>query len=518
MAAAPLYNRSPMTTGVPPPLRVRQFSSFGNDTITTSSTSIPPALVADCKAFNGFDACSSSGDFGSCLATKGLDCSCVGGLGYLDCVSASIARSSCWGVAGVLPSTEWDAYERSWFQTACPTPPSTAMAALPQPTTVSVELEAPKIVPPPPGFTATPAAPITQPTSTFTGSGKLLEQANCKSTSFSLVSADNIIMYAAFVGCMADRPECCPWSVSLDGSSTATPHEGNRVAGGPGRFPIPANGVQALLSRCPDDYYSVSGQCCPNGFYKFTSKIAYQTPCFSSLNAKITPPELTAGLAGNPTDTSLPTSAVINVAWAMGYNVSAEATPPLSKGAAIGVGVGAGVFGIALVGLTIWVFFRVRRNKKNAAVAPAAAVEHSYHDQDPKASPNVGVAYPQGYSPAPPTSPPVSPQSTGTGMVAGQYGHVRQFSEGSQVGGYGHARTFSDASVSSGGWTKPSQGGQEYGYQGQGQPQSQGGYPMQEYQQPQQGYQQPQQGYQQQLPPQELPQGPGGYGGGYGRR
>lgn len=385
-------------------------------------------------------------------------------------------------------------------------------------------------MPPPPEYTPTPAAPITQPTSTFAGSGKLLQQANCKSTSFSLVSADNIIMYAAFVGCVADRPECCPWSVSIDGSPSATPHEGNRVAGGPGHFPIPANGVQALLSRCPDDYYSVSGQCCPNGFYKFTSKIAFQTPCFSSLNGKITPPVLTAGLAGNPTDTSLPTSAVINVAWAMGYNVTSGSTPPLSKGAAIGVGVGAGVFAIALVALTVWVFMRVRRNKRNAAAPQPEPVEDAYHDQEPKASPSTGVTYPQGYSPAPPLSPPVSPQSTGTGtgagvgmgMAAAQYGHVRQFSDGTQTGGYAgsHGRTFSDASVSSGGWTKPSVGGQEYGYQGQGG--TQGGYPMEEYQQPGQGYQQQQQqvyqqtGYQPQAPPHGLPQGQGGYGRPYG--
>ncbi|KAK0622751.1 hypothetical protein B0T14DRAFT_514405 [Immersiella caudata] len=516
MAGAVLYNRSPMTTGVAPPLRMRQFSSFGNDTITTSSTSSPPAnLIANCRAFNGFDACSSSGDFGSCLSTKGPDCSCSAGLGYLDCVSESIARSSCWGVAGVMPSTEWDAYERSWYQTACPTPPAPVMSALPQPTKVNVELEPVSIAPPPPTFTTTPLPPVTQPT--FTGAGKLLEQAECKSTSFSLVSADNIIMYAAVVGCMADRPQCCPWSVSVDGSPTGgAPQQGNRVAGGPGRFPIPASGVQAYLDRCPDDYYSVSGQCCPNGFYKFTAKIAYQTPCFSSLSEKITPPVLTAGLARNPTDTSLPTSAVINVAWAMGYNVSAEATPPLSKGAAIGVGVGAGVFAIALVALTIWVFFRVRRNKRNAAVPPAEPVQHSYHDREPKVTPSTaGETYPQGYAAAPVVSPTVSPQSTGT-AGAGQYGHVRQFSDGSQAEGYGHARTFSDASVSSGGWTKPSQGGQEYGYQGQG------GYPMHEYQQPQPGYPQQgyqQQGYQQQRPlPQELPEGQGGYGGHYGGR
>lgn len=108
--------------------------------------------------------------------------------------------------------------------------------------------------------------PITQPT--FTGSGQLLTQGDCASTSYTLVSAGDVVYYAAFIGCMADRPECCPWSVALD-NPIATGgggiHEGNRVAGGAGRLPIPANGVQALLAKCPDDYYSVSsqGMCCP---------------------------------------------------------------------------------------------------------------------------------------------------------------------------------------------------------------------------------------------------------------
>ena len=226
-----------------------------------------------------------------------------------------------------------------------------------------------------------PAGPITtknevvQPTSTFNGAGQLLQQGDCKSTSYTLVSAGDMVYYAAFIGCNADRPECCPWSVSVEGvggAAAAAPtgpggsgREGNRIAGGAGNFPIPADGG-GYLSRCPDDYYSVSGQCCPNGFYKFTTHMAYQTPCFSSLATRITPPPLTAGLANNPTDTSLPTSAVVNVAWAMGYNVTTEAQSPLSRGAIVGIGVGAGVLALLLGAVTVFVFLRVRRNRKRA--------------------------------------------------------------------------------------------------------------------------------------------------------
>ena len=136
MAAAP-HHWSPMTTAPAPPLRRRQFSSFSNSTITTSSTNAQPTLVGECKvvvsqllssletltdrlvrqAFDGGLTCSSSGVFGSCLATQGPDCSCIGGIGYLDCVSAAIATSNCWGTVGVVAceiilSDAWGNQER----------------------------------------------------------------------------------------------------------------------------------------------------------------------------------------------------------------------------------------------------------------------------------------------------------------------------------------------------------------------------------------------------------------------
>jgi len=139
------------------------------------------------------------------------------------------------------------------------------MAQLPQPSTVQVELSPVNIVTPP--ASAIPPSSnrvVVQPTSTFNGGGQLLAEPDCKSTSYTLMSADDVVYYAAVVGCDANRPQCCPWSVSVEGGSpTAAANDGNRVAGGPGQFPVPANGVKALLEKCPDDYYSVSGQCCP---------------------------------------------------------------------------------------------------------------------------------------------------------------------------------------------------------------------------------------------------------------
>ncbi|KAK3331687.1 hypothetical protein B0T19DRAFT_413805 [Cercophora scortea] len=370
-AAAPPPLPTPIQTTFMPALRaLMPRSRFTNSTVTTRGP--------DCAKFDGFKTCSAGGDYGSCIAGNNKatsSCNCNFGVGYLDCLSAAIATSSCWGDANVgIASADWDGYERSWFQTSCAKPPATVMAELPQPTTVQIVFSSVNVV--------TPAAPVPPVAATqieppkYSGTGQLLVGA-CSDPTYTLIDGGDTVYLAAFVGCGADRPECCPWSVSST-STTVTAarvtQAGVLVAGGAGNFPAPASGVQTNLARCPDDYYSVSGQCCPNGFYKFTSMIAHQTPCFSSLAAKVTPPPVTAGQQDNPTDTSKPTSAVVNIAWAMGYNVSSDAGgPALSKGATIGIGVGAGVVAIALVATAALVILRIRRNKKAALEEQAAA-------------------------------------------------------------------------------------------------------------------------------------------------
>lgn len=110
-----------------------------------------------------------------------------------------------------------------------------------------------------------------------------------------------------------------------------------------------------------------------SGYYKFTRQIAYQTPCFSSLAGSATPPPITLGLAANPTHSSLPTSAIVNLAWAMAFNVSSEPAPALSKGAVVGVGVGAGVAAIAIVAAVVFFVIRWRRKRRSEGFAAGAA-------------------------------------------------------------------------------------------------------------------------------------------------
>lgn len=234
----------------------------------------------------------------------------------------------------------------------------------------------------------------------------------------------------------------------------------------------------------------------PSGYYKFTTAIQSQTPCFSNLRAKITPPPLTAGLAAIPTDTRLPTSAILNVAWAMGYNVSDPDAnkAPLSKPAAIGVGVGAGVVALLLLGLTAWVCMRVRKKKAAVAAAPAAGGRQAgekYTDTAPVAGPVYGKGY---QSPPPSVSPASGSPHMGSVGAVSPSGSPPPGAYGSGEYGHHHARLFSDAS-STGDWTIASGQGLVPGQQ-QGQGQGGGPYapplPMQ-YQDRYGGQQQQQQ-------------------------
>lgn len=114
-----------------------------------------------------------------------------------------------------------------------------------------------------PVVTITPPTPITTTpkriaTPTYSGTGELLA-GPCTQTQYTMVDAGEMVYQAAFVGCDADRPECCPFEVA----TTSGKGGGNRVAGGGGGFPTPAANALSALTACPDDYYPISGQCCP---------------------------------------------------------------------------------------------------------------------------------------------------------------------------------------------------------------------------------------------------------------
>ncbi|KAL1838167.1 hypothetical protein VTJ49DRAFT_2969 [Mycothermus thermophilus] len=338
----------------PVPRFVRRFE---NGTVTTASPTSSPG--PNSAAFNALHTCSSSGDYGSCLASnEAAYCNCNNGMRYLDCVGAAVTGSTDAGV----DISDWGAYERGWFQSSCPKPPSNVMAQLEQPSSVQLDLE--------PVSTVLPTGPISEPprpgtTATYTPGGELLA-GECSSTSYTLLNGGDFVFYAAVVGCDAGRPQCCPWNVAEQDES-GVPAENRAI---PGEFPNPASAQDSKLDGCPQDYYSISGKCCPkessSGYYKFTREIAQQTPCFSSLATTENPPPVTAGLSANPTQSNLPTSAVVNLAIAMAFDVE-DPAPTLSQAAIIGIGVGSGIAALIIVAASSFLFVRWRRHKKETS-------------------------------------------------------------------------------------------------------------------------------------------------------
>jgi len=99
----------------------------------------------------------------------------------------------------------------------------------------------------------------------YQGTGDLL-QGDCGQTDFTLVNAGSTVYYAGFMGCNNDRPECCPWAAATP-ASLASGSAATGAAGADARdsvdFPVPVNNDFAVMKKCADDYYSISGGCCP---------------------------------------------------------------------------------------------------------------------------------------------------------------------------------------------------------------------------------------------------------------
>ncbi|KAJ9139450.1 hypothetical protein NKR23_g7987 [Pleurostoma richardsiae] len=223
----------------------------------------------------------------------------------------------------------------------------------------------------------TPTGPVTQPslvnTPAYSGSGNILAS-DCTTTEFTLIDAGSTVFYAPFVGCVSDRPECCPWTVALPvtttitvtagGTTTVVTSTSSQSGNSAMAYPSALDSAQQALNACPADYYTISGSCCPSNYQPYGAALGGATPCFSSLSNYAPPPTLTAGLAGQPSDTGQPTSAIINVVWAVPYAVAPDSGGGLSVGAKAGIGVGVPVAAIALGLLSFLAWRRSRKNKE----------------------------------------------------------------------------------------------------------------------------------------------------------
>ncbi|KAK3298138.1 uncharacterized protein B0H64DRAFT_65970 [Chaetomium fimeti] len=516
---------------------------------------------SDCYNFGNGLQCTSilSGCYDDILAATDYSsaataCFCTYGISYLDCFYSQIATGTC--ASYYFGSAGYGDYQRSYYSEYCGSIPPDVMAQIEAPTSVSLDFEKVDVV----RATGAIRQPDYDEPPQYQGEGELLKGA-CSQTDFTLVDGGNTVYYGGFVGCVNDRPECCPWAVATPASVVS----GSAATNGPAvnardniDFPSPVNNDLAVLASCADDYYSISGGCCPNGFWPFTRAVGGITPCWSSIST-VEPPTLT--LEKDATTKEKPTSAVVNIVWSMRFEVADPGSGGLSTAAKAGIGAGAGVAAILIAGLAICLWRSRRKNKKLAEApqpaAPALAQMQQQQQQPPFKQPQMmpqanvpNGQYPPGaFHPGmaamaiPPSdrtstvtsgtsvSPGVLvPQHTGTSgggvsELSSQGGQNLHNAQPSYFAGGGGSRTDSPAvGVNNGhGYPAPiaeaDEGQQQqhypqYGYQLQ-HPQQYPFQPQQQQQQPQYLAQQQQQYYGaspvQQMPPQGQGQGPGQY-------
>ncbi|KAF2188884.1 hypothetical protein K469DRAFT_684172 [Zopfia rhizophila CBS 207.26] len=194
------------------------------------------------------------------------------------------------------------------------------------------------------------------PVSVYTGSGSILK-GYCVTPDYTILDGPTVY-WVPVVGCISSRQDCC---------ASETGSEASKTSGGAGAaFPISSFPAQAELDTCPQDYHTVGGTgCCPSSYEVWSTDFGGQTPCYSSLAAAITPPPIPDTLANAKTGSSTsskPTSAIVNIAYALQYPV-ARNKPVLQKKAKIGVGVGTAGAAI-IIGVLIYMLVRKFRSHR----------------------------------------------------------------------------------------------------------------------------------------------------------
>ncbi|KAI9803560.1 MAG: hypothetical protein M1825_001903 [Sarcosagium campestre] len=100
------------------------------------------------------------------------------------------------------------------------------------------------------------------------------------------------------------------------------------------------------------------------------------TPCFMTFPNALTPPPIPLGAgdsapasaSGEATPTTKPTSAVVNVAYAIHYPVTSAGGSKLSVGAKAGIGAGAGLVALVIAAVLIYLIRKSRRRKKDREI------------------------------------------------------------------------------------------------------------------------------------------------------
>ncbi|KAF2728796.1 hypothetical protein EJ04DRAFT_590723 [Polyplosphaeria fusca] len=248
----------------------------------------------------------------------------------------------------------------------------------------------------------------------YTSSAKLLN-GYCETPAYTILDGPTAV-WVPVIGCISSKSDCCITTTTSGSGPASTDKNGKPVQdpagnGGAGGFPISKFPDQGTITGCPKDYHTVGGTaCCPKSYWLWSTELGGQVPCYSSLDGTMVvppmPDTLAHGITGTSTPTgstsksSKPTSAIVNIAYAMQYPVVAP--PPkkeaLPTNAKIGIGVGAPVVAV-IVGVLVWVLVRRvlagRKAEKAAARSSVGerfgqGVDTSYvaHHPSPGAEPS----------------------------------------------------------------------------------------------------------------------------------
>lgn len=100
----------------------------------------------------------------------------------------------------------------------------------------------------------------------WSGSGNLLGN-YCGDPAFSLFNGGPTALWVPVVGCVDEKPDCCPYgSTALaNAGATNTALTTAITVTGTGQISVPSDiEQQVILGSCPGDYQTISGGCCPS--------------------------------------------------------------------------------------------------------------------------------------------------------------------------------------------------------------------------------------------------------------
>ncbi|KAL9115096.1 MAG: hypothetical protein Q9227_000890 [Pyrenula ochraceoflavens] len=182
---------------------------------------------------------------------------------------------------------------------------------------------------------------------TATFAGQSILTGSCTIPYFAMVT-DSMGMITEFpeIGCSHDMEGCCPYDSHQN----------------------------AVLTKCPADYTTTAGGCCPSGWQIYFGQLGGQTPCY-------TMPATTHVPASSPAQgVAVITEHVFTRKYSLAAGAASGADSGISTGAKAGIAVGAAGGAAALAALAI--FTIMRRRKAKAKIDREKDEPHPYREED----------------------------------------------------------------------------------------------------------------------------------------